>query len=65
MPGRFRGVARADRRRASALAEAGEAAPADIAGRFVRARATTVAPPLDTLAALGHATRLSDGRFAA
>ncbi len=49
----------------AALAEAGEAAPADIARRFVRARATAVAPLLDTLAALGHARRLEGGRFAA
>ena len=49
----------------AALAEAGEAAPAVIARRFVRARATAVAPLLDTLAALGHARRLEGGRFAA
>jgi hypothetical protein len=49
----------------AALNEAGEAAPADIARRFHRARTTTVEPLLDTLAALGHARRLEGGRFAA
>jgi hypothetical protein len=49
----------------AALNEAGEAAPADIARRFRRARATTVKPLLDTLTALGHARRLDDDRFAA
>jgi hypothetical protein len=48
----------------AALCEAGEAGPADIARRFCRARATSVAP-LDTLAALGHATSLADGCFEA
>ena len=48
-----------------ALADAGEAAPADIARRFRRARATTVAPLLETLAALGHARPTADGRYAA
>jgi hypothetical protein len=48
-----------------ALAAAGEAAPADIARRFRRARADKVAPLLATLAALGHAHATEDGRFAA
>ena len=38
-----------------ALADAGEAAPADIARRFRRGRAESVRPLLETLAALGHA----------
>ncbi len=45
--------------------DAGEAAPADIARRFRRARATTVAPLLETLAALGHARPTGGGRYAA
>ena len=49
----------------AALADAGEAAPADIARRFRRARATSVAPLLETLAALGHARLTADGRFTA
>jgi hypothetical protein len=48
-----------------ALQDAGEAAPADIARRFRHARATTVAPLLETLAALGHARLTADGRFTA
>ena len=49
----------------AALADAGEAAPADIARRFRRARAASVAPLLETLAALGHARLTADGRFTA
>ena len=48
-----------------ALRDAGEAAPADIARRFRRARAAAVAPLLETLAALGHARPTAGGRFAA
>ena len=48
-----------------ALHDAGEAGPADIARRFRRARAASVAPLLATLAALGHAHPVGDGRFAA
>ena len=48
-----------------ALAAVGEAGPADIARRFRRARAASVAPLLQTLAALGHARVTADGRFAA
>ena len=49
----------------AALTDAGEAAPADIARRFRRARAAAVAPLLETLAALGHARPTEDGRYAA
>ncbi len=46
------------------LGELGEATPADIARRFVRARAGTVEPLLDSLAALGQADVIGDGRYA-
>ena len=48
-----------------ALNEAGEATPDQIARRFVRARAGTVEPLLDSLAALGQADKGEDGRYAA
>ena len=48
-----------------ALTELGEASPEQIARRFMRARAGTVEPLLDSLAALGQAERGEDGRFAA
>ena len=49
----------------AALTDAGEAAPADIARRFRRARADSVRPLLETLAALGHARPTEGGRYAA
>lgn len=48
-----------------ALAEMGEATPDQIARRFMRARTTSVQPLLESLAALGQAERVEDGRFAA
>ncbi|EBA05978.1 class I SAM-dependent DNA methyltransferase [Sagittula stellata] len=48
-----------------ALAEMGEATPEQIARRFMRARTTSVAPLLDSLAALGQAEKGGDGRYAA
>ena len=48
-----------------ALDEMGEATPAQIARRFVRARASTVELLMESLAALGHAEHGEDGRFAA
>lgn len=48
-----------------ALEEMGEASPAQIARRFQRARTTAVEPLLQSLAALGHAERGDDGRYAA
>ncbi len=48
-----------------ALGEMGEATPEQIARRFVRARANTVEPLMESLAALGQAERGEDGRFAA
>lgn len=48
-----------------ALAELGEASPEQIARRFQRARTASVAPLLDSLAAIGQAQRLDDDRFAA
>ncbi|MEC8628912.1 MAG: DNA methyltransferase [Pseudomonadota bacterium] len=48
-----------------ALAEMGEATPEQIARRFLRARKTAVQPLLESLAALGQAERVEDGRFAA
>ncbi len=47
------------------LTEMGEATPEQIARRFVRARAGTVEPSMDSLAALGQAERGEDGRYAA
>tara|TARA_R110002124_G_scaffold133885_2_gene296395 strand:- start:409 stop:3849 length:3441 start_codon:yes stop_codon:yes gene_type:complete len=48
-----------------ALTEMGEATAEQIARRFVRARAGTVEPLMESLAALGQAERGEDGRFAA
>ncbi|EDQ04336.1 hypothetical protein DSM14862_01975 [Sulfitobacter indolifex] len=48
-----------------ALTEMGEATPEQIARRFVRARAGTVEPLMESLAALGQAEKGGDGRFAA
>jgi len=48
-----------------ALDEMGEATPEQIARRFVRGQARTVEPLMESLAALGHAERGEDGRFAA
>jgi len=48
-----------------ALAEMGEATPEQIARRFVRGRAVTVEPLLQSLAALGQAEMGEDGRYAA
>ena len=48
-----------------ALSEMGEASPEQIARRFVRARASTVEPLMQSLAALGQAEMGEDGRYAA
>lgn len=48
-----------------ALAEMGEATPDQIARRFMRARKTSVQPLLDSLAALGQAEKVDEGRYAA
>jgi hypothetical protein len=48
-----------------ALYDMGEATPAEVARRFVRARAGTVEPLMESLAALGQAERGEDGRYAA
>jgi hypothetical protein len=48
-----------------ALDEMGEATPEQIARRFVRGQARTIEPLMESLAALGHAERGEDGRFAA
>jgi hypothetical protein len=48
-----------------ALAEMGEATPEQIARRFMRARTTSVQPLLDSLAALGQAEKVEEGRYAA
>ena len=48
-----------------ALTAMGEATPEQIARRFSRARSTTVAPLLESLAALGQADKGEDGKFAA
>lgn len=47
-----------------ALEASGEASPEQIARHFQRARTTTVQPLLESLAALGQATALEDGRYA-
>ena len=47
------------------LGEMGEATPEQIARRFLRARAATITPLLQSLAALGQAEQLSDNRFGA
>ncbi len=46
------------------LGELGEASPTEVARRFARGRASTVEPLLDSLAALGQAEQISDGRYA-
>ena len=48
-----------------ALSEMGEATPDQIARRFMRARTTSVQPLLDSLAALGQAEKVEEGRYAA
>jgi restriction-modification enzyme MmeI-like protein len=48
-----------------ALTEMGEATPDQIARRFMRARTTSVQPLLDSLAALGQAEKVDEGRYAA
>ncbi|MBM2321022.1 MULTISPECIES: class I SAM-dependent DNA methyltransferase [Marivita] len=48
-----------------ALSEMGEATPDQIARRFLRARTTSVQPLLDSLAALGQAEKVDEGRYAA
>jgi len=48
-----------------ALEDMGEASPEQIARHFKRARTTTVAPLLESLAALGQAEQVGDGRYAA
>ncbi len=49
----------------AALDELGEATPDQIARHFARARATTVLPLLESLAALGHAQVTERGSYAA
>jgi hypothetical protein len=49
----------------AALEELGEATPEQIARHFARARATTVLPLLESLAALGHAQVTERGSYAA
>ena len=49
----------------TALTEMGEATPDQIARRFLRARTASVQPLLDSLAALGQAELIEDGRYAA
>ncbi|WP_439521601.1 class I SAM-dependent DNA methyltransferase [Marivita sp.] len=48
-----------------ALSEMGEATPEQIARRFMRARTNSVQPLLDSLAALGQAEKVEEGRYAA
>ena len=47
-----------------ALQGLGEASPEQVACHFKRGRAKTLLPLLETLAALGQARKLEDGRFA-
>ena len=47
-----------------ALLGLGDASPEQVARHFKRGRAKTVEPLLETLAALGQARKLEDGRFA-
>ena len=47
----------------TALSAMGEATPDQIARHFARARTTAVQPLLESLAALGYATRTEGGRF--
>jgi len=49
----------------SALHDLGEATPEQIARQFLRARAGTVRPLLESLTALGHARQTDAGRFVA
>ena len=49
----------------AALDELGEATPEQIARHFARARATTVLPLMESLAALGHAQVTERGSYAA
>ena len=48
-----------------ALVEMGEASPEEIARRFARGRKASVLPLLESLAALGQAEEIEEGRFAA
>ena len=48
-----------------ALSDMGEATPEQIARRFLLARTTSVQPLLDSLAALGQAEKVDEGRYAA
>lgn len=48
-----------------ALAELGDATAEQIARRFLRARTASVQPLLESLAALGQAEKIGEGRFAA
>jgi hypothetical protein len=47
------------------LAEMGEASPDQIARQFVRLRGAAVEPLLESLAVMGYAERLDNGRYAA
>lgn len=47
------------------LSELGEATPEQIARRFMRAQVKSVQPLLESLAALGQAEKVEDGRYAA
>ena len=47
-----------------ALQGLGEASPEQVARHFKRGRSKTVEPLLETLAALGQARKLGDGRYA-
>jgi len=49
----------------AALSDMGEATPAQIARRFDRAHAAAVRPLLESLATLGRANVLENGRYAA
>jgi hypothetical protein len=49
--------------RSALEAHPGPATPADLAQGFARAPRAKVAELLDTLASLGHARRLDDGRY--
>ena len=48
----------------AALRDMGEASPDQIARRFARARAASVLPLLESLAALGQAEATQEGRYA-
>lgn len=49
----------------TALRDLGQATPEQVARQFIRARATSVQPLLESLTALGHAQIIEGGRFAA